>query len=81
VLSKSDQGITAPSCADAGLDDNDPEDAVQFIANAHSRVIQVSVDYLEAELRYNYATPKWFLELILLYKAMLENIRPTIINN
>jgi dynein heavy chain len=67
--------------SDADLDDNDPEIAVQFIANAHSRVIQVSVDYLEAERRHNYATPKSYLELISLFKVMLEKTRTTIINN
>jgi dynein heavy chain len=67
--------------SDADLDDNDPEVAVQFIANPHLRVIQVPVDYSEAELRYNYATPKWFLELISVFKAMLENTCLTIINN
>jgi dynein heavy chain len=67
--------------SDVDLDDNDPEVAVRFIANAHSRVIQVSIDYLEAERRCNYATPKSFLELVLLFKVMLERTRTTIINN
>jgi dynein heavy chain len=67
--------------SDVDPDNSDPEVAVQFIANAYSRVIQVSVDYLEAELRSNYATPKWFLELISLFKAMFENTGLPIINN
>jgi dynein heavy chain len=67
--------------ADCELDGTDPETVVGFIANAHSKVIQVSADYLEAERRHNYATPKSYLELISLFKAMLDKTRNTIINN
>jgi dynein heavy chain len=67
--------------ADCELDNTDPETVVGFIANAHSKVIQVSADYLEAERRHNYATPKSYLELISLFKAMLDKTRNTIINN
>jgi hypothetical protein len=73
--------IAMSSLSDVGLDENDPEVAIQFIANADLRVIQMSGDYLETELRSNYATPKWLLELISLFKAMLEKIGPTITNN
>jgi dynein heavy chain len=54
---------------------------VQFIANAHSRVIKISEEYLESERRYNYATPKSYLELISLFKVMLDKTRNTILNN
>ena len=67
--------------SEVDLGGNDPETIVQFIASAHSKVIQISAEYLEAERRYNYATPKSFLELINLFKTMLENTRNSIINN
>jgi dynein heavy chain len=66
---------------DLDLGDNDPEIIVQFIANAHSRVIKISEEYLESERRYNYATPKSYLELISLFKVMLDKTRNTILNN
>jgi dynein heavy chain len=44
----------------------------QFMAFAHQSVNDVSRKYLENERRYNYTTPKSFLELINLYKQMLE---------
>ena len=67
--------------SDVELDGNDPETVVQFIANAHSKVVALSAEYLESERRYNYATPKSYLELISLFKNMLEKTRTTIINN
>ncbi|KAK8861127.1 hypothetical protein M9Y10_012822 [Tritrichomonas musculus] len=67
--------------SDVELDGNDPETVVTFISNAHSKVIQISAEYLEAERRHNYATPKSYLELISLFKSMLDNTRNTIINN
>ncbi|OHS95209.1 Dynein heavy chain family protein [Tritrichomonas foetus] len=63
------------------LDGNDPEVIVQFIANAHSKVIKLSDDFFEAERRHNYATPKSYLELISLFKSMLEKTRNMINNN
>jgi dynein heavy chain len=44
----------------------------QFMAFAHQIVNEVSKKYLLNEKRYNYTTPKSFLELINLYKQMLE---------
>ncbi|KAI9189963.1 hypothetical protein H9P43_001396 [Blastocladiella emersonii ATCC 22665] len=44
----------------------------RFMAFAHQIVNDVSKKYLINEKRYNYTTPKSFLELINLYKAMLE---------
>jgi dynein heavy chain len=66
---------------DVDVGENDPEVIVQFIANAHSSVIKSSDEYLQAERRYNSATPKSYLELISLFKAMLERRRTMIINN
>ena len=37
----------------------------------HSSVELASVDFFNAERRYNYTTPKSFLDLISLYKKML----------
>ncbi|KAJ1516905.1 hypothetical protein HMI54_007793 [Coelomomyces lativittatus] len=44
----------------------------KFMAFAHQTVNEVSKKYLLNEKRYNYTTPKSFLELINLYKIMLE---------
>jgi dynein heavy chain len=63
------------------LGDNPTDTIVQFVANAHSKVIKISEEYLESERRYNYATPKSYLELISLFKVMLERTRSTINNN
>ena len=67
--------------SDVELDGNDPEVIVQFIANAHSKVIKLSEEFLQAERRHNYATPKSYLELISLFKSMLEKTRNMINNN
>eukprot|EP00961_Rhodomonas_salina_P222407 3007587-Rhodomonas_salina.1 len=44
-------------------------------------VNQASGEYLATEKRYNYTTPKSFLELIYLYKNMLANNRKQLENN
>ncbi|KAI9142914.1 dynein heavy chain and region D6 of dynein motor-domain-containing protein [Paraphysoderma sedebokerense] len=44
----------------------------KFMSYAHQSVNDVSKKYLLNEKRYNYTTPKSFLELINLYKQMLE---------
>lgn len=48
---------------------------VRFIASAHQSVNDASVEYKLTERRFNYTTPKSFLELITLYKTMLDNQR------
>ncbi|RKP21352.1 hypothetical protein ROZALSC1DRAFT_27237, partial [Rozella allomycis CSF55] len=48
------------------------ESVTKFMAFAHQSVNDVSKKYLENDKRYNYTTPKSFLELINLYKIMLE---------
>ncbi|UYV64229.1 DNAH9 [Cordylochernes scorpioides] len=43
-----------------------------FMAHAHTTVNEVSKSYLLNERRYNYTTPKSFLELIKLYRNLLS---------
>ena len=42
------------------------------IAEVHTSVGAVSEEYLKVERRYNYTTPKSFLELIAFYKHLLK---------
>jgi dynein heavy chain len=44
----------------------------QFMASVHTSVNDMSKIYLENERRYNYTTPKSFLEQVSLYQTMLE---------
>ena len=44
----------------------------KFMAYAHSSANDLSKKYLAQERRFNYTTPKTFLELISLYLSMLE---------
>ena len=41
------------------------------MANTHKSVNEMSVTYLQNEKRYNYTTPKSFLEQIALYKNLI----------
>jgi len=43
------------------------------IAEVHTSVGQLSIEYLKEEKRYNYTTPKSFLELIAFYKKLLKD--------
>ncbi|XP_051927996.1 dynein heavy chain 9, axonemal [Hippocampus zosterae] len=43
----------------------------KFMAYIHTSVIQTSKEYLANERRYNYTTPKSFLEQIKLYRSLL----------
>ncbi|KAL3857823.1 hypothetical protein ACJMK2_012456, partial [Sinanodonta woodiana] len=43
----------------------------QFMANVHRSVNETSQQYLQNEKRYNYTTPKSFLEQIKLYQNLL----------
>ena len=43
----------------------------QFMANVHKSVNDMSLQYLTNERRYNYTTPKSFLEQIKLYQSLL----------
>mmetsp|Transcript_13737 Transcript_13737/g.31794 ORF Transcript_13737/g.31794 Transcript_13737/m.31794 type:complete len:4493 (-) Transcript_13737:49-13527(-) len=51
------------------------EQLANHMAFVHSVVNEKSVEYLESERRYNYTTPKSFLDLIDLYKDLLEKKR------
>jgi dynein heavy chain len=42
-----------------------------FMANTHKSVNEMSAQYLQNERRYNYTTPKSFLEQIALYRNLL----------
>lgn len=42
-----------------------------FMAHVHQSVNQMSAVYFQNEKRYNYTTPKTFLELISLYSKLL----------
>ena len=42
-----------------------------FMSNTHRSVNEMSTSYLINEKRYNYTTPKSFLEQIILYKTLL----------
>ena len=44
----------------------------QFMASVHQSVNEMSVSYLLNERRYNYTTPKSFLEQIKLYQNLLS---------
>ena len=43
-----------------------------FMANVHQSVNEMSASYLQNEKRYNYTTPKSFLEQIKLYQNLLS---------
>lgn len=47
------------------------ESLAYHVAEVHMSVSQASIDYLNEEKRYNYTTPKSFLELIGFYKYLL----------
>ena len=73
------------SVADYFLSDTDlatPEvkkAVVAFMAECHASVEVASVKFREVYRRYNYTTPKSFLELITLYKAKLASRRDEIV--
>ena len=48
------------------------ESISQFMANTHKSVNTMSAVYLTNERRYNYTTPKSFLEQIALYQNLLN---------
>ncbi|CAF3056070.1 unnamed protein product [Rotaria socialis] len=51
------------------------DSVAQFMAYVHSSVNEMSVQYLSNERRYNYTTPKSFLEQIGLYRNLLQTKR------
>ncbi|KAH7825191.1 dynein haevy chain 4, outer dynein arm beta [Monocercomonoides exilis] len=65
--------------ADVELGTDEEADAIcHFMAYTNTTVNEVSEQFLASERRYNYTTPKSFLELINLYKSMLEQKRADI---
>ena len=49
------------------------ESVSEFMANTHISVNDMSQVYFMNERRYNYTTPKSFLEQIALYRKLLES--------
>lgn len=47
------------------------ESVARFMAYVHTSVNQASRQYLQSDRRYNYTTPKSFLEQISLYSRLL----------
>jgi len=53
-----------------------------FVARVHKKVNDVSQTYLTNERRYNYTTPKSFLEQIKLYEVIVATAsRPAVRQN
>jgi len=52
-----------------------------FMANTHQSVNEMSQVYLQNERRYNYTTPKSFLEQIKLYQNLLKAKNDELIGN
>ena len=47
------------------------DSVAQFMSGVHQSVNRMSISYLQNERRYNYTTPKSFLEQIKLYQNLL----------
>ncbi|RYH32012.1 hypothetical protein EON65_01475, partial [archaeon] len=59
-----------------GGDRPDIKDNIAYhIAEVHTSVGAASADYFKREKRYNYTTPKSFLELVAFYKSLLREQR------
>ena len=57
------------------IEDSVRDNVAYHMAYAHQCVTEASVRYMEAFRRYNYTTPKSYLELISLYKSLLDRKR------
>ncbi|XP_075070448.1 dynein axonemal heavy chain 11 [Mixophyes fleayi] len=55
-----------------GIESTVKESISQFMAYVHTSVNEISTKYFQNEKRYNYTTPKSFLEQITLYKNLLD---------
>lgn len=51
------------------------------MANTHTAIDRANERFLKTQRRYNYTTPKSFLELIEFYKNILEIKRDKILSN
>ncbi|KAM4689042.1 dynein axonemal heavy chain 11 [Discoglossus pictus] len=58
-----------------GIEPNVKDSISQFMAFVHTSVNEMSTKYFQNEKRYNYTTPKSFLEQITLYKNLLDRKR------
>ncbi|XP_063777851.1 dynein axonemal heavy chain 11 isoform X2 [Pseudophryne corroboree] len=58
-----------------GIESDVKESISQFMAYVHTSVNEISTKYYQNEKRYNYTTPKSFLEQITLYKNLLDRKR------
>ncbi|XP_029444925.1 dynein heavy chain 11, axonemal [Rhinatrema bivittatum] len=58
-----------------GIESDVQESISLFMAYVHTSVNEMSIKYHQNERRYNYTTPKSFLEQITLYKNLLANKR------
>jgi dynein heavy chain len=64
-----------------GGDHPDFSDSIAYhVAEVHVSVGTASIEYLKSEKRYNYTTPKSFLELVNFYKSLLQK-RQTDLSN
>jgi len=67
---------------DVDLGTQQSKDAItKFMPYSFGRVNEASVEYMTTQKRYNYTTPKSFLELIYLYKNMLSKNRSDLEGN
>ncbi|XP_055509862.1 dynein axonemal heavy chain 17-like [Leucoraja erinacea] len=62
-----------------GIEDDVKHSISQFMAFVHGSVQEISAIYLATERRYNYTTPKTFLEQIKLYQNLLSSKRKDLI--
>ena len=61
---------------DVDMGGQEMKDSIAYhIAEVHLSVSETSLDYLREEKRYNYTTPKSFLELVSFYKKLLLSKR------
>ena len=60
---------------DFGKDETMVTRIADYMSFVHTQTVQMCTNYLTMERRYNYATPKSYLEFISLYKTLLEKKR------
>eukprot|EP00959_Pyramimonas_sp_CCMP1952_P263826 5517511-Pyramimonas_sp.AAC.1 len=72
-------GVSAKFLGEVDLDNEEVKQLViEFMPLSFKQVGEQSKKYLQQEKRYNYTTPKTFLELIKLYKNVLQTARDKI---
>jgi len=72
------QSVSERFLGEIELGEDEIKDAIiKFMPFSFTEVQAASADFLQKEKRYNYTTPKSFLELIALYKSMLQSKRDT----